>query len=283
MPSSLIEDVRCRLGAAGVSEAVTGGSSAVASLREVLAARLSDPRKRRGVRHGLASLVSVLIAGVACGYASVQAIADAAAGWDGLVLAAHGTRRHPVTGAFDPPSAATLGRLGALVDVDELESVFSEWIAGPALAAPVRREPKPPARRTRRRASAALALGEVRSDGWVRAAPGHPWLDPAVLGDPGHRPGVAAVAVDGKERKLAKAGGAAKVHLLGALVHHNGAVIAQTRVDRKANEITHFKPLLDRLPLDGVAVTTDAMGDHPRARPLARAGQTRPLPVPSAG
>jgi predicted transposase YbfD/YdcC len=84
-------------------------------------------------------------------------------------------------------------------------------------------------------------------------------LDPAVLGDPGHRPRVAAVAVDGKQRKQAKAGGAATVHLLGALVHHNGAVIAQTRVASKANEITHFKPLLDRLPLDGVAVTTDAM------------------------
>jgi predicted transposase YbfD/YdcC len=259
--SSLIEDVRCRLGAAGVSvDAVTGGSSAVQPLRQVLAARLSDPRKRRGVRHTLASLVSVLIAGVACGHASVLAIAGAAAGWDGQVLAAHGTRRHPVTGEFDPPSAATLGRLPALVDVDELEAALSEWIAGPALAAPVPGKQQPPARRKgRRRGSAAQALREVRSDGWARSAPGHPWLDPAVLGDPGHRPRVAAVAVDGKERKKAKAGGAAKVHLLGALVHHNGAVIAQTRVEDKANEITHCKPLLDRLPLDGVAVTTDAM------------------------
>jgi hypothetical protein len=85
----------------------------------------------------LASLVSVLIAGVACGYGSVLAIADAAAGWDGSVLAAHGTRRHPVTGEFESPSAATLGRLGALVDVDALEAALSEWIAGPALAAPV--------------------------------------------------------------------------------------------------------------------------------------------------
>jgi predicted transposase YbfD/YdcC len=259
--SSLIEDVRCRLGAADVpAEVVSGGSSAVVSLRQVLAARLSDPRKRRGVRHSLASLVSVLIAGVACGYASVLAIAGAAAGWDGQVLAAHGTRRHPVTGAFDPPSAATLGRLPALVDAEELEAALSEWIAGPALAAPVFGEQQRPAPRTRRRRpAAAQALGEVRSDGWCRAAPGHPWLDRGVLGDPGHRAGVRAVAVDGKDRKRAKTGGARKVHLLGAVVHHNGAVIAQTRVDSKANEITHFKPLLDRLPITGVAVTTDAM------------------------
>src|SRR5207244_7916758 len=54
--SSLMEVVRCHLGAAGAP-------SAPASLREVLAARLTDPRKPRGIRHSLGSLVSVLVAG----------------------------------------------------------------------------------------------------------------------------------------------------------------------------------------------------------------------------
>jgi len=36
----------------------------------------------------------------------------------------------------------------------------------------------------------------------LRAAPGHLWLDPAVTGDPGHRPARPAVAVDGKERRI---------------------------------------------------------------------------------
>jgi hypothetical protein len=40
-----------------------------------------------------------------------------------------------------------------------------------------------------------------------RAAPGHPWLDPAVTGDPAHRPARPAVAVAGRERRLAKASG----------------------------------------------------------------------------
>ncbi len=101
----------------------------------------------------------------------------------------------------------------------------------------------------------------MQADGWVRAAPGHPWLDPAVTDDPAHMPARPAVAVDGKERKLAKAGGKAKVHLLGAITHAAGLVIGQDKVARsgKANEVTHFRPLLEPLPLDGVLVTADAM------------------------
>src|SRR5260370_27864297 len=37
-----------------------------------------------------------------------------------------------------------------------------------------------------------------RDGGWFRAAAGHPWLDPAVTGDPGHVPARPAVAADGK-------------------------------------------------------------------------------------
>ncbi len=240
-----------------------------ASLREVLERRVTDPRKPRGVRHKLSSLVSVLVAGVACGYSSFLAIAGAAAGWDAGVLAAHRTRRNPVTGAYEPPSASTLGRLPALLDADELEAAISQWLAGPAL------DPASPARiagraegkaggarpRKRKKPSAAEALAQVSAAGLVRAAPGHPWLDPAVIGEAGHRPAVRAVAVDGKERKLAKAGGKQKVHLLGAIAHDTGVVIGQDRVAKagKANEITHFRPLLEPLPLDGVLITADAM------------------------
>ena len=94
----------------------------------------------------------------------------------------------------------------------------------------------------------------MRADGWFRAAPGHPWLDPAVTGDPAHRPAAPAVGVDGKERRLAKAGGKKKVHLLGAITHVTGLVIGQDRVAKagKASEVTHFKPLLE--PWRGRAV-----------------------------
>jgi predicted transposase YbfD/YdcC len=82
-----------------------------------------------------------------------------------------------------------------------------------------------------------------------------------VTGDPGHVPARRAVAVDGRERKLAKAGGNKKVHLLAAVTHVPGLVIAQDKVAKsgKANEITHFRPLLAPLPLDDVLITSDAM------------------------
>ena len=89
----------------------------------------------------------------------------------------------------------------------------------------------------------------------------HPWLDPAVMGDPGHVPARQAVAVDGKERKGAKAGGKKKVHLLAAVTHTPGIVIAQDKVAKsgKANEISHFRSLLGPLPLAGAVITSDAM------------------------
>jgi predicted transposase YbfD/YdcC len=51
------------------------------------------------------------------------------------------------------------------------------------------------------------------------------------------------------------------VHLLAAVTHVPGLVIAQDKVAKagKANEISHFKPLLAPLPLDGVLITADAM------------------------
>jgi hypothetical protein len=251
--SSLMEAVRCHLGAAGAPPALATPAQAV-SLRQVLEGKLTDPRKPRGIRHSLASLVSVLVAGVACGYASILAIAVAAAGRDPEVLAAHGVRHNPQTGEHAPPSASTLGRVPARLDADELEAGLPGWIAaaalGPRLAARIAarrsgRKKEDKARR-RRKPPAAEALRQARADGWVRAAPGHPWLDPAVTGDPGQVPARPAVAVDGKERKLAKAAGKAKVHLLGAVTHVTGLVTGQDRAAKsgKANEVTHFRPLL---------------------------------------
>src|SRR5260370_58138 len=135
-----MEAVRGHVGAAGAPPA--GATPAQAeSRRQVRVERLADPRKPRGIRHSLASLVSVLVAGVACGYASILAITVAAAGWDREVLAAHGVRRNPQTGEHEPPSASTLGRVPALLDADELEAGLSGWIAaaalGPRLAARV--------------------------------------------------------------------------------------------------------------------------------------------------
>ncbi len=51
------------------------------------------------------------------------------------------------------------------------------------------------------------------------------------------------------------------MHLLAAVTHTPGIVITQDRVAKagKANEISHFKPLLAPLPIAGTVVTSDAM------------------------
>ena len=262
--SSLMELARHYLGTAG----------APASLREVLAERLTDPRRPRRprrIRHSLGSLVSVLVAGVACGHSGPLAIAQAAAGLDQEVLAARGCRVSPATGQRIPPPAATVGRLPALLDADEVEAALPAWAASAALDPQVaaaaaerrrrERQDKQKGGRRRRRPPAAEALREARAGGQVRAAPGHPWLAAAVAGGPGHVPARPAFAVDGKERKLAKAGGRKKVHLLAAVTHVPGIVIGQDKVAKsgKANEVTHFRPLLEPLPLQDVLVTADAM------------------------
>ncbi len=72
--------------------------------------------------------------------------------------------------------------------------------------------------------------------------------------------GLRGLAVDGKSlRGAAKANGR-KIHLLAALEHATGLVLAQMDVGEKTNEITCFQPLLDTLAdLAGVVVTSDAM------------------------
>jgi predicted transposase YbfD/YdcC len=260
--SSLIEAVRRHLGG--------GEEPEPAPLRRALAARLTDRRKRRGIRHELAPVMSVLVTGAAGGHRGPLAIAEAAAGWDQELLAAHGCRISPATGLRIAPSARTLYRVPEELDADEFEAALTAALADVALdpqvtarAAARRQEEldKGKEKKRKRKAPAARKLREERQDGWFRAHPSHPWLDPAVTGDPGHVPARHGVAVDGKERKGAKAGGKKKVHLLAAVSHVPGIVIAQDRVAKsgKANEVTHFRPLLAPLPLGDALVTADAM------------------------
>ena len=68
-----------------------------------------------------------------------------------------------------------------------------------------------------------------------------------------------AVAVDGKTLKGARDAEGNQLHLMAAILHKEGVVVSQMPVDRKTNEITHFKPLLDNVDIAGKVVTADAM------------------------
>ena len=75
------------------------------------------------------------------------------------------------------------------------------------------------------------------------------------LHPPGHR---RVIAVDGKRlRGSARSGH--QVHLLAALDHRDGAVLAQREVPTATNEISQFQPLLDGLDLTGAVITADAL------------------------
>ncbi|MEU2134587.1 ISAs1 family transposase [Streptomyces sp. NPDC018352] len=68
------------------------------------------------------------------------------------------------------------------------------------------------------------------------------------------------LAVDGKSLRGAARARGRKIHLLAALDHTTGLVVAQLDVGVKTNEITCFQPLLDTVAdLAGLVVTSDAM------------------------
>lgn len=67
------------------------------------------------------------------------------------------------------------------------------------------------------------------------------------------------VALDGKALRGSRDGETKGVHLLSAVVHGSGVVVAQMRVSDKTNEIPCAEPLMDKLELEGAVVTADAM------------------------
>ncbi len=71
--------------------------------------------------------------------------------------------------------------------------------------------------------------------------------------------GLVGVAVDGKWLRGTGRTSATQVKLFAGLLHHNGAVIAQTQVPDGTTENLAFGPLLDQIgDLDGKVVTADA-------------------------
>lgn len=69
----------------------------------------------------------------------------------------------------------------------------------------------------------------------------------------------AAIALDGKTLRGARGPEGQQVHLLSAVLHGEGIVIAQRKVSDKSNEIPEAPALLAPLDLAGVVVTADAL------------------------
>jgi len=67
------------------------------------------------------------------------------------------------------------------------------------------------------------------------------------------------IALDGKTLRGTRDGEQAGVHLLSAVIHKEGVVVAQQPVDSKTNEITQVQPLVEGLDLREAVVTADAL------------------------
>ena len=146
-------------------------------------------------------------------------------------------------------------------------AAIGEWAAdapGQVLASlGVRRDPwtgtfRPPGEATVRRVLARIDADVLdRAVGAWLAAQQPP--SPATPPSPTPRLWRQAVAVDGKTLRGSGHHQAAPVHLLAAMDHTSRAVLAQTQVDAKTNEITGFQPLLEGLDLAGRVLTADAL------------------------
>ena len=158
-------------------------------------------------------------------------------------------RRHPLASVLAVSAAAVAAGARSV-------TAIAEWATdapGPVLAAlgvrgdPLTRRCQVPGEATIRRVLA-------RVDGDAVDATVGAWLADRLRPLPHRR----VLAVDGKRlRGSARAGH--QVHLLAALDHHDGAVLAQRQVDGAPGEVPAFQPLLAGLDLAGVVVTADAL------------------------
>lgn len=68
-----------------------------------------------------------------------------------------------------------------------------------------------------------------------------------------------SLSVDGKTLRGARDSGQTASHLLSAILHQEGLVVAQRAVGEKTNEIPEVPRLLAPLPLEGAVVTLNAL------------------------
>jgi predicted transposase YbfD/YdcC len=106
------------------------------------------------------------------------------------------------------------------------------------------------------------------------------WVEQVLVACAAPAAALEALAIDGKTLRGSAGQGAAESHLVSALSHRLGVVVAQLGVADKSHELGHLEPLLDALVLDGRVVTADALHTHADvARSIISRGGDYLLPV----
>jgi hypothetical protein len=160
---------------------------------------IPDPRKARGIRHKIQSILVVAVCATLAGAKSFIAIAEWAAEQSRETLLKLGSKRGK------SPSERTIRRVLHAVDPADVDRCTGAWVAA-----------------------------QMQLQG-------------------------RAIGIDGKTLRGSRDGDKGAVHLLSAIVHGSGTVVAQIVVDKKTNEITRVQPLLAELNIEGAVVTTDAL------------------------
>lgn len=160
---------------------------------------LVDPRKPRGVRHPVVTVVAISVCAALSGARGFRAIAEWAQDLSRDTLRRLGSKR------WTAPSEPTIRRVLQKLDADRLDAQIGPWL---------------------------LQHGRVAGAG---------------------------LSVDGKTLRRAHDAGQAPPHLLSAVLHQEGIVVAQRAVGEKTNEIPELRRLLAPLPIAGVVVTVDAL------------------------
>jgi DDE_Tnp_1-associated/Transposase DDE domain len=169
-------------------------------------------------------------------------------------------RRHALVTVLAVAVCAVLAGARSLAAIGEWASDAPRQVLA---ALGVRRDPWTGARRPPGEATVRRVLGRIDADALDRAIGA--WLAdqqppaPTTRPPPATRPAWRSVAVDGKALRGSGHHPSPQVHLLAVMDHATRAVLAQADVGSKTNEITQFRPLLDRLDLAARVVTADAL------------------------
>jgi len=179
-----------------IPTAVDQSQVPVERLREVPSGVLSalgsvtDPRKRRGVRHGCTAVLAIAVCAVLAGARSYVGIAEWAADLPPTVRARLGVGRRA-------PSESTIRRVLQRIDPDELDKAACDWLA---------RQARPPAVAGRRCRRVVAVDGKTVRGARVRSLPDARAVHLLAAFDPTTGTVLAQTVVDGKTNEISAFG-----------------------------------------------------------------------------
>jgi predicted transposase YbfD/YdcC len=200
-------------------------------------AKVKDPRRVRWVDHPVSVVLALCAGAVVAGMRSFTAIAGWVTDTPADLLMSIYARRGRVSAVPGPPSKATIWRVLTNVDAASVDTAVGAWLWE-------RGERAEPSGTVEPVNTTTTGCATTDTETGSGAEPVRSVL----------------LAVDGKTVRGAIDAEGNQTHLLAAMTHHQGLVIAQTEVDGKTNEIPMLPTLLDQIDdLAGVVVTADAL------------------------